>query len=547
MSDTPRQVGGRASDRRPHDVGAGVPEIGRFPALTRRRFLVLGGGAVVLAACGGSADRTLIASDDPAVARREVDRQRPGASTVSARLTAAPMSIDLAGQTVSTWAFGAVPGTAIRARAGDILEVLVRNDLPEDLSIHWHGLALRNDMDGVHQLTQPPIEPGSTFTYRFTVPDPGTYWFHPHTGLQLDRGLYAPLIIEDPAEPLAFDRDETLVFDDWLDGLGRTPEDALVEARQRMGSMDMGGMGSMDMGGMGSMDMGSAGSMDMGDTSTDGTDGMSMSTLLGGDAGDVTYPLHLVNGKPPADRPTITASPADRVRLRLINAGSDTAYRFAVGGHRLTVTHADGFAVEPVEVDTLVLGMGERYDVVVTARSGAWPIVAAAEGKSAAAVAVLRTTDASASTAPPVDAVVVELDGKLLSYSDLRAASTVALSDSKPDRERNVELTGDMMAYNWGIDGRPFGKHKPIDVEAGERVRLVLQNTTMMWHPMHLHGHTFRVGGRLDGPRKDTVNVLPGERMTIDFDADNPGQWMLHCHNTYHLESGMATVVSYVQ
>ena len=529
MSGTSRVVGGSARDRLPPDGGATISETRRFQALTRRRFLVLGGGAVVLAACGGSAERTLVGSDDPAVARREVQRQRTGSSTVTSQLTAAPMSLDLAGRTVSTWAFGAVPGAAIRARAGDLVEVLVRNDLPEDLSIHWHGIALRNDMDGVHDLTQPPIDPGSTFTYRFIAPDPGTYWFHPHTGLQLDRGLYSPLIIDDPAEPLAYDRDETLVFDDWLDGLGRTPEDALAEARQRMDSMDMGGMGSMNM-----------------DHQASGGMGMSTSTLLGGDAGDVTYPLHLINGRPPADRPTITASAGDRVRLRLINAGSDTAYRFAVGGHRLTVTHTDGFPIEPVEVDTLLLGMGERYDVVITAESGAWPIVAAAEGKAAAAVAVLRTTDAAASAAPPVDAAPVELDGKLLSYSDLRAASTVALSDEQPDRDHNVELTGDMMAYNWGIDGSAFGKHTPIDVESGQRVRLVLHNTTTMWHPMHLHGHTFRVGGRLDGPRKDTLNVLPGERLIIDFDADNPGQWMLHCHNTYHLESGMATVVSYV-
>jgi FtsP/CotA-like multicopper oxidase with cupredoxin domain len=104
-----------------------------------------------------------------------------------------------------------------------------------------------------------------------------------------------------------------------------------------------------------------------------------------------------------------------------------------------------------------------------------------------------------------------------------------------------------MMTYKWSIDGRQFGKHEPIDVESGQRVRLVFRNTTMMWHPMHLHGHTFRLGNRADGPRKDTVNVLPGEEMTIDFDADNPGQWLLHCHNTYHLESGMATVLSYVK
>jgi FtsP/CotA-like multicopper oxidase with cupredoxin domain len=488
--------------------------------MSRRRFLVLSGSAAVLAACGGSQDRALIASDDPAVARREEDRRRAGSSTVRYQVAAAPISLDLAGKFVSTWAFGTVPGTAIRARAGDTLEVAVKNDLPEDLSIHWHGIALRNDMDGVHGLTQAAIAPGSSFTYRFIAPDPGTYWFHPHTGLQLDRGLYAPLIIEDPSEPLAVDRDETLVFDDWLDGLGGTPEDALVEARGRMGNMS---------------------------SMSGSTDGMNTSSLLGGDAGDVTYPLHLVNGRPPADRSTFRAAPGARLRLRLINAGSDTAYRFAVGGHRLTVTHSDGFPVEPIEVDTLLLGMGERYDVVVTARSGAWPIVAAAEGKSAAAVAVLRTTDAAASAAPPVDAAPSELKGKLLSYADLRAVRAVALPDKKADREHDVRLTGDMMTYKWSIDGRQFGKHEPIDVESGQRVRLVFRNTTMMWHPMHLHGHTFRLGNRADGPRKDTVNVLPGEEMTIDFDADNPGQWLLHCHNTYHLESGMATVLSYVK
>ncbi|MGE0308054.1 MAG: multicopper oxidase family protein, partial [Acidimicrobiia bacterium] len=223
------------------------------------------------------------------------------------------------------------------------------------------------------------------------------------------------------------------------------------------------------------------------------------------------------------------------------------AYRVAVGGHRLTVTHSDGFPVEPVEVDTLLLGMGERYDVLVIAQSGAWPIVASAEGKEAAAVAVLRTRDAPASTAPPVDVVPAELSGKVLAYSDLRSAGQVALLAKSTDRERVVKLTGDMMSYNWGIDGRQFAEHKPIDVTEGERVRLILQNTTMMWHPMHLHGHTFQVGGRIDGPRKDTVNVMPGEKVTIDFDADNPGQWMMHCHNTYHLESGMATLVSYVK
>jgi FtsP/CotA-like multicopper oxidase with cupredoxin domain len=500
------------------------------PHLNRRRFLALSGGAVAFtAACTKSgpgavaSSPSTISATDPIVGQLEAGRTTAGAPVVSRSLTAAPVTLDFAGRQAQTWAYGAAAGgPEIRAAVGDVLEVKLANGLPEETTIHWHGLALRNDMDGVHDLTQAAIAPGGAFTYRFALAHPGTYWFHPHMGLQLDRGLYAPLIIEDPNEKGSADIDQVIVLDDWLDGISGTPDDALKKLTAAdMSGMDMGG--GSGMGGM----------------------AMARSDALGGDAGDVSYPFHLINGRPPEDRSTFVVAPGAKVRLRVINAGSDTAYRFAVGGHRLTVTHTDGYPVQPIEVDTILLGMGERYDVVVQAKSGAWPIVAVAEGKGQAASAVLRTTDATATSAPDLSARPAELDGQMLSLADLKATEAVALAAADPDMTTALELTGSMAGYTWGINGKAFADADPIVVEQGQRVRLTMHNATTMFHPMHLHGHTFRVGTAADGPRKDTVIVKPDETVSVDFVADNPGRWMFHCHNTYHLEAGMAAPVGY--
>ena len=166
--------------------------------------------------------------------------------------------MNIGGRDVETWAFGDRPGTGgIRANVGDLIEATFINGLPAANTVHWHGIALRNDMDGVHDLTQATVQPGARFTHRFTVPDAGTYWFHPHMGLELDRGLYAPLIVDDPNDPTEFDVDANLLLDDWLDGCGRTQDDVLAELKQtgdpmgRMGSTGMGGMGSGGMGWVG--------------------------------------------------------------------------------------------------------------------------------------------------------------------------------------------------------------------------------------------------------------------------------------------------------
>ncbi|GAA1919283.1 hypothetical protein GCM10009837_50670 [Streptomyces durmitorensis] len=266
------------------------------------------------------------------------------------------------------------------------------------------------------------------------------------------------------------------------------------------------------------------------------------SELLGGDAGDVAYPHYLINGRTPDAPSSFKARPGDRIRLRIINAGGDTAFRVALGGHEMTVTHTDGFPVEHAKTDALLLGMGERYDVLVTAKDGAFPLTAAAEGKKASALAVLRT---GGGAAPAPSARPKELKGRLLTADKLRAARSVALPSRKPDRTVRIQLTGGMAKYDWAFDKKPYSPDQRHPVRAGERVRLVFANSTTMWHPVHLHGHTFSLANVAGGPRKDTAVVLPNGTLTVDFDADNPGLWMIHCHNVYHSEAGMMTVLGY--
>lgn len=498
------------------------------PNLTRRSLLLGGAGAATafaLAACTGGPN-LLTATSNP-VTDAEKERRRTGHIT-RVQLTAGNTDIDLAGRTASTWAYnGQVPGPTIRATAGDTIRAHVVNHLPDDTTVHWHGIALRNDMDGVPPITQQPIGPGASFDYDFTADAPGTYWFHPHVGPQLDRGLQGPLIIEDPNEPLSYDYDWVLVLDDWLDGVTATPDQVLADLKKGMG-----GMGGMMGGSQGGAPTRNGNLL----TNTG-------SSLLGGDSGDVYYPYYLINGRPAGDPSTFTAKPGQRARLRIINAGGDTAFRFSVGGHRLTVTHTDGYAVNPVEGDSILLGMGERYDAIITIADGAFPIIAEAVGKAARGFAVLRSN--ASSPTPSSDGSAVP-NTPPITASVLSATTADTLRQRSVDRRIDIALTGGMMKYDWGINGKAFDMNNPLDgaysVRQGERVRLTIANQTMMWHPFHIHGHTFQLDG---GARKDTTIVLPHQSTTVLLDADNPGLWMTHCHNIYHAESGMMAVLGY--
>lgn len=483
-----------------------APEPERAGTLSRKRFLGLAGmsaGALALGSCGllPGSGRELSGMPRP-----------PGTGSVREyALRAAPVEFEAGDRVISTWGYeGGVPGPEIRVQEGDTLRVRVRNDLPENTTVHWHGLPVESAMDGVPGLSQRPIGPGEEFVYEFVVPGAGTYMYHSHVGLQLDRGLYGPLVVEPKKEDLDFDREYTLAFDDWLDGVSGTPEDAFAQLQSSGGTM-MGGM----------------------------------------ESGDLSCPLYLVNGRPPEDPETLEVREGERVRLRLVNPSADTVFRFAAAGHRLTVTHADGQPVEPVAVDALRLGMGERYDVILEADNpGVWQLAAAPEGKDGLARTLLRYRG-NEGEAPPAELRPEGLGGRLLSYADLKSTVEWSFPEEDflrgPDRVRQLELAGGHGEYVWAIDGQLYPDADPLEVREGEWVRYELLNRSMMAHPMHLHGHFFQIqNGTGRGPIKDTALVEPHMgRLAFDFVADNPGDWFFHCHNAYHMEAGMARVVSY--
>lgn len=478
-----------------------------------RRSLLLGGLATassgVLAACSTPPGSGVTPTSPTFRSPTRLD-PGPGQRVVERLLTAKPATVDLGGTRVDTWAFGdRVPGPLIRATAGDMLRIRVVNQLPADTTVHWHGIALRNEADGVPGLTQDPIAAGGSFLYEFTAPDPGTYFYHPHVGVQLDRGLYAPLIIEDPAERGGYDLEWVMVLDDWIDGTGRTPDDVLADLAAAKGK-GSGGMG-----------------------------GMSMGDPPFGDAGDVPYPHFLINGRVPSAPDVLAGKPGQRVRLRIINAGSDTLFSVALGGHRLTITHTDGFAVQPRETDAFYIGMGERYDAIVTLKDGVFPLIAAPYGKQGQAMALIRT---GAGGAPGPAVHPRELDGPILKSTDLQPAEVTRLAPRDPTATKTVRLNGQMRPYRWAINNAPYGKNAPILIDKGDRVRLQLKNMTMMTHPMHIHGHTFALP---NGLRKDTVLVKPMTTLPVDLQANNPGLWMTHCHNAYHAEAGMMIALNY--
>jgi multicopper oxidase len=524
--------------------------------LTRRGFLAAGiASGFAVAACSQNQPASSQAKMDAAIKAVEAARPHSG-RTVTATLTAEQTDIDLGGVTARTFAFGStIPGPLIRANVGDELAITVQNRLGDPTSVHWHGIALRSDMDGVEPAT-PNIPAGHDFTYRFSVPNAGTYWAHPHVGLEEDMGLYLPFIVDDPTEPGNYDAEWIVVMDDWTDGVGKSPQqfyDALTSP-DKPTMQNMPPSASMTPTRTSATRTTSTTST----TSTSGTSGttstsaaagapgeVGTSDLLGGDAGDVVYPYYLINGRIPAAATTLNTKPGQRIRIRFINSGSDTAFRVALAGHSMTVTHTDGFPVVPTQVDALLIGMAERYDVIVTAADGVFPLVAAAEGKNAVARALLVTGSGSQ---PDPQFRPVELTKRVGTIDMFTATTAVNLGAAEPNLNLPVVLGGDMTKYVWTINGEPYSKTNPLHVRQGQRPIITFDNPTMMWHPMHLHGHTFQLiksDGTL-GARKDTVVVLPKQKIDAVLVADNPGLWMLHCHNTYHANAGMQTRLDYV-
>jgi FtsP/CotA-like multicopper oxidase with cupredoxin domain len=528
--------------------------------LTRRGFMAAGiAGGLTLAACGNSKAPAASSAAKMADAIAAAEAARPHSGrTVNVSLTPQLTQIDLGGPVVRTLAFGdSIPGPLIRARIGDEVVVKVSNKLDHPTSVHWHGIALRNNMDGAEPAT-PNIDAGQEFTYQFSVPNSGTYWAHPHTGLDEDTGLYLPVIVDDPTED-NYDVEWIVVLDDWTDGVGKSPQQLYDELTTPNKSNMPPAPETISSAPTTSTTSTPATSETTATTATTSTTPTSPTTparptpaatvgtsdILGGDAGDIAYPYYLVNGRIPAAPTTFNARPGQRIRMRLINTGSDTAFRVALAGHPLTVTHPDGFPVVPRQVDALLIGMAERYDVIVTAADGVFPLVALAEGKNSLARALLSTGKGSP---PDAQFQPAELTKRVGTINMFTATTPAMLGRPEPGLDLPVVLGGNMVQYDWMINGEPYSKTNPLHVQQGQRPTITFDNPTMMYHPIHLHGHTFQLlnpDGTL-GARKDTVIVLPKQKVLALLVADNPGLWQLHCHNTYHQVAGMQTRLDYV-
>lgn len=400
---------------------------------------------------------------------------------------------------------GMYPGPEIRLTEGEMFRAQVENHLEEeDSSLHWHGLLLPAVMDGVPDVAHKAISPKQIQMYEFPILQSGTYWYHSHSGLQEQVGFAGPLIIEAKIEAHEYDREHTIFLTDWLHESVESVFEELKKGESESTEMSM-----------------------------------------GPDLSDVKYPSFLMNGKGNSNHWAGEVAAGERVRLRIIGAGASTMFKVMIDQHKMMLSHVDGLAVKQLEIDNLLIGMGETYDVIVTIKKpGAFTVHAMAQDGSGQALGVLHTKDA----APVANKAVPKWGPKALRYADVHSLKPTTLPEG-PLREINMTLTGNMAKYEWGIDNQLYPNGDPYFIKEGERVRVVMKNLTNMWHPMHLHGHFFRVLARDTDtdllPLKHTVNVGPKETLAFEFIADNPGRWIFHCHNLYHIDAGMGRVFIY--
>lgn len=495
--------------------------------VTRRDVLRLIGGAsgTLLLPSMGRVPSARAAGSMPAA---------PGARVREIRLAVVPVRLPLRpGRPVTAWTYnGTVPGPTIRAREGDRVRVVVANRLPEDTTVHWHGIDVPIAMDGVPDLTQEPIRPGHVFTYEFDARPAGTRWYHTHAhnGDQMDKGLYGVFVIDPSEEQRRYHREYVLALGSWLTG-----DAATVPVASSHGASD-GGMGGMMNGGgmMGGM-MGSNGMM-----------GSMMQVP------EQEYDTFTINGKAFPSTAPLGVKKGEHIRLRLVNASGNRDLDVRLDGHALRVTHTDGNPLEqPVEVDALSIAPSERYDVEFTAdRPGKWAFHAIDPATAAAGLSAFVVYNGYEAAPASADGVS---DSALRWWNYARAGGRDVLARGSSQRRRyQLTLGWSMMRPDrWTINGRVYPDTAPLRVRSGDTVSVHVFNMTPESHPMHLHGQSFRVmtvGGRsLPAPLvKDSVSVAPMSTVDLEIVARNPGKWLFHCHKTMHMMGGMMTLLEYV-
>ena len=453
----------------------------------------------------------------------------PEPRTAKRRLTAGIRTLAVNGKPARV--FGLIgpngkPG--ITLSPGERFHVDLVNRAGTSTIIHWHGQLPPWTQDGFPWPQTPPIPAGDTHSYDY-APIAGTFWMHSHQGMQEQSLMTAPLIVHSP-EDMREDRQEAVLM--LHDFSFQTPDEllaGLTKSNRGQSPMPKSGMGN-DM----NMGSGSMGAMNMGS-------GMAM------DLNDIDYDAFLANDRTLADPEVIRTEPGGRVRLRLINAASSTQFWIDLGALTGTVVATDGHPVRPVRGSRLPLAIAQRLDVLIDLPgNGAYPIFAQVEGKRARTGIVLAASGApvsrlaaeAAENAPPVDLSL-----------ERRLEAVTPLAPRAPDVTHRVILAGAMAPYTWSLNGEYWPNVTPLIIATGQRVAIEMLNHTMMAHPMHLHGHAFQVMALNGAPRagavRDTVLVPPMGSVTIVFDADNPGRWAFHCHNLYHMMTGMMTELRY--
>lgn len=498
---------------------------------------------------------------------------------------------------------GQIPMPTLTFTEGDIAEIYVHNELKESTSLHWHGLFLPNKEDGVPYLTQMPIAPHTTHKYSFPIIQNGTYWYHSHSGLQEQAGLYGLFIINkkkgDPTFRKGIDDLPTVpvILSEWTDLKPENVQRMLHNANDWF-AIKKGTTQSY------------AEAIKQGHFSTKVTNEWKRMNAM--DVSDVYYEKFLINGK--NENQLSQFKPGEKVRLRIANGGASSYFWLTYGGGKITVVASDGNDVEPVEVDRLIIAVSETYDIVVTIPKDnkSFAFLATAEDRTGSASLFLgdgvkrpvahlsklkyfegmkmmndmmkmngkmndmgmnmslNKMDMNAVMYPEITGedenskVINHSEHKMenmqmandstetaemvtLNYGMLKSPTKTNLPKDAPVKELRFELSGNMNRYVWSLDNKVISETDKILIKKGENVRIVLYNGSMMRHPMHLHGHDFRVLNEQGdyAPLKNVIDIMPMETDTIEFQANADGDWFFHCHILYHMMAGMGRIFSY--
>ncbi len=537
--------------------------------------------------------------------------------TITYHLTLRQETVNKAGKDVKGMTInGQIPGPSLRFTEGDYAVIYVKNEMDVETSVHWHGILLPNFFDGVPYLTTPPIKPGKTQKYEFPLKQSGTYWYHSHTMLQEQSGVYGSIVIEPKEKTLGYDDDLVLVISDWTNQKPMNVLRNLKRGNEWYG-IKKGTSTPLSMviarGGLGAQL------------------NFWRQRMEGADIADIYYPAFLINGEQSAAYPKF--QPGENVRLRIINASASSQYWLTFGGEDPILVAADGPQVVPVKHNKTFIGIAETYDFIVSIPTDGQIEVRASvqdgSGKTSAYLGSGDTLKAPDVHRPDKIAMMkqmarmdmrmgapamkfnpseeepyklkanwgMKMDGEMdkgngemqmegtdmghghkmkpdttkpmdggmemqaeskgsmagmnmfseYNYDYLKATEKTTYPEDKPVKEVLLNLTGNMWRYIWSMNGVPLSEADKIQIEKGQVVRITLNNLTMMHHPMHLHGHFFRVINKNGefSPLKHTVNVPPMQKVVIEFDANEYGDWFFHCHVLYHLVGGMARVYSY--